>query len=232
MLAQKIKSLSHRLLPCLPPGFRLPFLAWIYSITGSEPELKWLHLIGPCKGLAIDVGANCGFYTLALARLYHEVIAFEPNKEIAALLVDAKLAGVKVIHSAVSSAPGVATLFIPRVDGVTLSGWASLDQGNCPGAMDFDRREIPLCTLDSFRFENVGFIKIDVEGHELSVIKGAAETIRRDKPAMLLEVREAQLPELRSLLSEWGYCETTLKKLGGPEGADGNYIFIPNGKKI
>jgi hypothetical protein len=47
--------------------------------------------------------------------------------------------------------------------------------------------DIPLKTLDSFGFEEVDFIKIDVEGYELSVVKGAKETLLREKPFMVIE---------------------------------------------
>lgn len=43
-------------------------------------------------------------------------------------------------------------------------------------------------TLDSFKLDNVGFIKIDVEGAQLLVLKGAEETIKRNKPVMLIEL--------------------------------------------
>lgn len=227
MLIQKLRSLAHRLLPCCPSRLRLPFLAWIYSVTGGEPEIACLNIIGPCRGIAIDVGANYGFYALAMSRLYNEVVAFEPNQSVATPLISAGLKGVKIIHAGVSSKTGRATLFVPRLGDVVLSGWASLGRDNCPEATGFDCLEISLCTLDSFQFENVGFIKIDVEGHELSVIQGGAETIKRDKPHLLVEVRAEHLPELQSLLSEWGYVETTLKALGGPGGTLGNHLFIP-----
>ncbi len=47
--------------------------------------------------------------------------------------------------------------------------------------------DIPMRTLDSFGFEGVDFIKIDCEGYELFVIRGAEETIKRCKPIMVVE---------------------------------------------
>jgi FkbM family methyltransferase len=227
MLSQKFHSLVHRLAPWLPSRLRLPFMAWAYSCSGWEKEVGWLKEIGPCRGMAIDVGANFGFYSLAMSSLYTKVVAFEPNKNVAAPLIEAALPNVEIVHAGVSSGQGTATLFVPLLNGVVMPGWASLDEQNCSGATELIQQEIPLRTLDSFQFEKVGFIKIDVEGHELEVLRGAAKTIQQDHPHLLIEVRDENLRQLHALLSEWGYDQTTLQSLGGPEGTPGNHLFVP-----
>jgi FkbM family methyltransferase len=64
-------------------------------------------------------------------------------------------------------------------------------------------------TLDSFDLDNVGFIKIDVEGHEESVLKGGINTIKRSRPNLLIEIEERHSPQsLRrasQFLNELGY---------------------------
>jgi hypothetical protein len=52
---------------------------------------------------------------------------------------------------------------------------------------------VPLQTLDSYRFEGVSLIKIDVEGHEYSVIEGAAKTITSSRPALLIEIEQRHI---------------------------------------
>ena len=47
---------------------------------------------------------------------------------------------------------------------------------------------VPIRTLDSYGFENVGFIKIDVEGFELATLKGAARTLQTSRPKLLIEI--------------------------------------------
>jgi FkbM family methyltransferase len=49
-------------------------------------------------------------------------------------------------------------------------------------------------TLDSYKLDAVGFMKIDVEGHEFSVLEGASNTIRRCKPNMVIEIEERHKP--------------------------------------
>jgi len=82
-------------------------------------------------------------------------------------------------------------------------------------------------TLDSLALRNVTFIKIDVEGHELEVLRGATETLRANRPVMMIEIRDHNLTPVRELLDGLGYAETTMKALTGHEGSEGNYFFTP-----
>src|SRR5205823_1478851 len=69
--------------------------------------------------------------------------------------------------------------------------------------------QVPMSRLDESDLGAIGFIKVDVEGHELAVMRGAAETLKRHHPALLIEAasqhRPAALPTLASYLSEFGY---------------------------
>ena len=226
-MTQILARLIGRALPLCPSRMRLRLMAWSCSIIGWEPEVRRLKEIGPCRGMALDVGANHGFYSLALSRLYQKVVAFEPNKNVASPLIAAALPNVEIIHAGISSREGTARLFIPFVNGMVLPGWASLDEGNCPEATKIVPQEIPLRTLDSFEFQNVGFVKIDVEGHELEVLRGGSQTIQHNHPHLLIEVKEEHRAQVRTLLDEWGYCEKTLQDLAGVPGSPDNLIFVP-----
>lgn len=216
-----------RIEPRLPDKWQLAFLAKAYSLTGWEPEAKCLMKIGPCRGMAIDAGANKGFYSLALSKIYSKIVAFEPNKNVVVPLIAAALPGVEIIHVGLSSNSSTATFYVPISNGTLLSGWGSLNEHNCPGSTGVEVQEIQLRTLDSFGFTDVGFIKIDVEGHEFEVLCGASNTIQRDRPHLLIEIRDQNLPRVQEMLSGWGYYETTLLALGGPQGARENHLFLP-----
>jgi FkbM family methyltransferase len=227
LASQKFLSLMTHLEPWLPAKWRLGLMARSYSFAGWEPEVLWLKKIGPCRGMAVDAGANKGFYSLALSRLYSKVVAFEPNKHIAASLIAAELPRVEIVHVGLSSRNGVATFYIPSFHEKSLPGWGSLDEHNCPDATAMEKQMISLRTLDSYRFKGLGFVKIDVEGHEVKVLRGAVETIQRERPHLLVEVREEHLTEVRELLSGLDYAEITLASLGGPTISSENHIFVP-----
>lgn len=224
MIPQRIQRLSRRLVPFLPPPWRLPFRATLDLWAGVEPEAGALDRIGPCRGMAIDVGANYGLYSHALAKHYQRVIAFEPNPHASALLTQWGSPKVQLIPIGLSNRAGAATLWVPRNHELELSGWGSLDPGNCPDAKQQTKYAIELRTLDSFEFEDVRFIKIDVEGHELEVLQGGADTITRQKPDLLIEVRSRE-SEVRDLLSSWGYGGKTLEERIGVRGSPANWIF-------
>jgi FkbM family methyltransferase len=226
--AQKLFSAANRIQAIIPGRFRLPLLVMTYGmLSENEKEAYHLRQIGPCRGTAIDIGANFGLYSLQMSRLYQRVISFEPNPEVAAPLIAARLANVTLIHEGVSSRSDEATLFIPVANGVKLAGWASLNQENCPQATSFSRLAIPLRTLDAHGFNDVGLIKIDVEGHEIEVLRGAEQTIRRCRPHLIIEVQDEHLRDVRAMLSGWGYGEKTLRQLVGVEGSPQNYLFLP-----
>ena len=153
----------------------------------GEPELLALRDMVRRGCTAIDVGANRGFYSHALARIARRVEAFEPNPAVAAF-ARAKLGRRVRLHEvALSDRDGTAAFYVPRTPeghGMHLLG----NLGNFHRTPDLDRSEVRLATLDSFGFTDVGFIKIDVEGSELDVIAGARATIKRDRPNLLVEL--------------------------------------------
>lgn len=168
--------------------------AWLYypykaakEARRGEPELAFLRDIVPRGRTAIDVGANRGIYSYALAKVAGRVEAFEPHPALAQF-VAGKLGRRVTVHTvALSNRTGTATLHVPRNDaGKSLHLMGSLR--NVHVTQDIARIEVPLATLDGFAFSDVGFIKIDVEGSELEVLEGASQTIARDRPSLLIEL--------------------------------------------
>jgi hypothetical protein len=93
------------------------------------------------------------------------------------------------LHSvALSNHAGTANLHIP-IDGAGVEHDASASIEHT-GTLLARNQLVLLRTLDSYRFENVSFIKIDVEGHEYAVLDGACETIALSKPALLVEIEQ------------------------------------------
>ncbi|MBV8144368.1 MAG: FkbM family methyltransferase [Gammaproteobacteria bacterium] len=194
------------LLPLTPARRRLELLAWSNrNFEGVEPELAMLDRLVPrgCR-TAIDAGANVGLYTLRLARLCHAVYAFEINPGVTGDLERAELPNVKVMHVGLSSVERSVVLYIPLLHGkMPLEGWASLTPGNCPDTDIHTEITGEVRTLDSYAIANVDFVKIDVEGHELELLKGARETLARYHPRILAEAKN--LSPVAALLAPLGY---------------------------
>lgn len=156
-----------------------------------EPELDIL-----CRTLtrgvrAIDVGANEGVYTHAFARCGAVVEAFEPLPSCLDVLrsYERDHRNVRVHGHALGAQEGSATLYLPERDGRSVSGHASLEQANGTSATI----TVHVRPLDAYAFDNVGVIKVDVEGHELDVLRGGRNTMARNRPVLLVEIEQRHL---------------------------------------
>src|SRR5205807_1377063 len=173
-----------------PSRARLPLKFWWRRFRKTlEPEASFLLKERWDRGTAIDIGANEGLYSYALAKLFDRVEAFEPNETASADLRDYDCPKIYLHRVALSRSEGEGTLHVPVLEGVVSSGWGSLERETLPPSESVTTQIVRTRTLDSYGFENVVFIKIDVEGHELSVLEGATETIARSRPIMLLETK-------------------------------------------
>jgi FkbM family methyltransferase len=185
----------------LPDRFVGPAIRRVYSRV--EPELARLDEFVPPGRTAIDVGAWYGPWTQRLTPIASSVVAVEPTEALAQHLRDA-FPGVVVIEAAASDRPGTADLYVP--DAGSAVGISSLEAGAGSAV------PVRLVTIDSLDLSDVGFIKVDVEGHELPALRGAASTIQRDRPVLLveLEIRIQQIGPIVTLLESWGYTAFVL----------------------
>lgn len=187
-MTNKLKTLVRDL---LPKRYQVPAKYWYSWFRGAiEEEMKFLELIVRNHDRVIDVGGNRGIYAYQLWKLGARVEVFEPNPTCFRVL-KAWAAGkpdVNIHSVALSSRAGSANLHIP-IDGsgVEHDASASIENEGFAHARD---QLVPLQTLDSYRFEGVSLIKIDVEGHEYSVIEGAATTLASSMPALLVEIEQ------------------------------------------
>jgi FkbM family methyltransferase len=178
------------------------------EVRGVEPELAMLREFVPAGCTAIDAGANRGYYSWALANVAASVEAFEPNPVLARFAQTKLGRRVRLHEVALSDHDGVATLYVPR-----RAGGSSLhiigNLGNVYAHDDVDKIQVRLATLDRYAFKSVGFIKIDVEGSEMEVLAGARETIRINRPSMLIEllagIHGDHLARIDQIKNDFGY---------------------------
>jgi FkbM family methyltransferase len=173
-------------LPNIPPAaaYRL-----CDKLGNLERELKYLEVIVPRGGLAIDIGANVGLWCYRLSSHFDRVEAFEPQPRLYHHLEHSNLPGVQLHSCALSSKRGSSVLKIPAYWGLRIAGMATLNE--LEGV--YEEVTVELRTLDEFDFRGVSFIKIDVEGHESDVLAGGQETVRREKPVMVIEIEQRHL---------------------------------------
>lgn len=163
---------------------------------------------------AVDVGANLGTLTLAMARSVGEtgrVIAFEPQAAIHGCLqqtlADSGIGHVELHRRAVGATAGRAV--VPQLDlgqAANFGGVSIADAGDSVGEMERGGDMVELVCLDDLELPACRLLKIDVEGRELDVLRGASGLIGRCRPLIVVECdRPDRLAPLRALLREHGY---------------------------
>lgn len=173
---------------------QVPAKYWYGRLRGTlEEEMKILGSLVGRHDRVIDVGGNRGIYTYQFWRLGTWVEVFEPNPTCLRILM-AWAVGKSTVHLhsvALSSSFGHANLRIPIDEfGIEHDASASIENEGFAHARD---QLVPLKTLDSYGFEGISLIKIDVEGHEHRVIEGAVSTIASSKPALLVEIEQRHI---------------------------------------
>lgn len=175
----------------------------------GEIELHFLKVLCRRDADAIDVGADSGTYVHYMRPHARRVIAYEPLPESAKALGAKFGRGVSVEAVALSDRAGTAELRVPVVGGIAITGCATL----APRAAVFyptcKSITVPTARLDAVYQGRAGLLKIQVEGHEQAVLEGAIETIRRDRPRLLVKIDERLAPggldRARAFLAGLGY---------------------------
>lgn len=176
------------------------YYAYLVSHTPeewAENDTVFVKSLVHAADTVLDVGASYGGYTKFLSEMVGpsgRVYSFEPNPPIFDFLSHnvrkLKLPNVEFFKTALSDRKGRANIVIPHYRwGSECHYDATLEQQS----KDADCRQIEIAvdTLDSWfaeREEKIAFIKCDVNNHELSFLRGGLQTIRRSKPAMLIEI--------------------------------------------
>lgn len=158
------------------------------------------------QGLTVDIGANYGvatieFFTNTVGNRY---TLFEPIAEnchcIEQTLKNSNI-NYTLHNVGMSNTEGTANFFFNK----NMSGTSGITENNT------GNRTISVKTLDSYEFNDVVFIKIDTEGHELEVIQGAMKTITEQQPVLFFEVdpksdqQKQKLTAIFDILHSAGY---------------------------
>ena len=157
----------------------------------EEHILKLITNFSKRNTVILDIGANIGCHCVGLNKKNMgrnmKVVAFEPQPFVFDILqfnMKNNCANYECYNVGLSDTETKIFLEMPDYTLCENPGGFNLDlQGK-----DHTKTPIQIKTLDSYNFENVSLIKIDVEGLENQVLKGAYSTILRSKPIMIIEI--------------------------------------------
>ena len=138
------------------------------------------------RRLALDVGAHVGIWTRHLSEEFDEVWAMEPNPENAECLTKntAHLNNVVIRNEGASWTSDMMTLVHNRQGNSGM--WSLAAPGQKADGTAYFVKVIP---IDTLALPYLDFMKIDAEGHEPAVLRGAKDTIERCRPVLCLEVK-------------------------------------------
>jgi len=180
-----------------------------------EPELL---LVGDyiSKGdIVFDIGANAGEYTFKFEQCVgsKNVYSFEPIPKLYKNLKKI-FRKVNIELLAFSNKSGLSQFKIPVINDVVYDTRGKLDiEITEPGETNYELIDVQCKTIDEYVAEKsipkIALIKIDVEGHEFNVVKGAIKTLREYKPIILIEIEQRHhdmpISTIFNFIKELGY---------------------------
>ena len=195
-----------------------------------EEELLFLDKIVDKNIESVDVGVYRGVYTFQLAKLSKHVHSFEPNPLIFPYLnknLKKIVKNITLYNTALSDVKTVTDLKISKRFNTIIKknyeeryklGTATIHKNNLLTNEEFITCKVKTERLDDLLAnKNIGFIKIDVEGHEKNVLKGSETLIKKNKPILLVEIEERhskeKVEDTINFINNLGYKSYFLDKL-------------------
>ena len=244
-----IKDLEFILKKIIPEKYLLKKRLKRAIEKNYEKELEVISQFADKSKDALDIGVYRGVYSYKLSQNYNLVHSFEPNPLLYPHLkrnLKKIINNIKLYNLALSDKNGETRLKLPirnnsifstNIEELYQLGAASIHPEN--KFEKFKEVVVKMKKLDDLKFENkIGFIKIDVEGHELEVIKGSSKIIYENMPILLVEIekRHTKKPVLESInyIKNMGYdCFfvknkklISVEKLENKD-SENNYYFLP-----
>tara|TARA_B100000686_G_scaffold234450_1_gene242197 strand:- start:256 stop:1008 length:753 start_codon:yes stop_codon:yes gene_type:complete len=187
-----------------------------------EEEMRIVPALCSADKISLDVGVFRGVYSYLLSKHSLRVVGFEANPIMFKYLernLTSIIKNLKLYNLALSNEHGDAKLKIPlrkksffkfNFEDYYEGGMATIHPENILEGKEINTFSIKKEKLDSFKFNNkVGFIKIDVEGHEQKVLEGSLKMLENNQPNLLIEIekrhRKLDPDYTISFLKEVGY---------------------------
>lgn len=195
------------------------YRAWRYRFRVDPAEIHYILSVLQPGDTAVDIGCHKGGYLYWMRRqvgMMGRVYAFEPQPRLFEYLTGIQkqlnFSNVQLENMGLSSQTGSMALYIPASSSGTSPG-ATLNAVAGDHSTGFHRHIVPVTTLDAyFLAEGIrpALLKIDVEGHELEVLKGGRALLGACRPRILMECENRHLgsgnvQEVFSFLLDLGY---------------------------
>lgn len=189
---------------------------WICEVDGALPH--WVAEQCAKKRTIIQAGGNCGLYANLHAEWFDTVVTIEPDPiNFRCLAMNCTNPRILPLRAALADTCG------RRVGMV--GGYQ-----NCGARQTAEGSEIRTLTIDALGLDDVDCIHLDVEGDEMAAIRGAAATIARCRPAIVLELNERAVEKgwgeaaLAAKLTSFGYQHSSI--------VGDNHCWLPGPEKV
>ena len=193
---------------------------------GTYQIKKLRRALSRCRNFrtAVDVGGHVGLWSMQLAKHFRNVIAFEPIAEHRECFRE-NLKGRRGVEL-VACALGARAGFVRFDTNPSSSGDTHVHAEGNDGVSDTHMDGAIVETLDSFDLPDVDFMKLDCEGYELFALQGAALTIERDRPVIIVEQKPGRAQ--RFGLPERGAVDWLLGKgYRLTDEMSGDFVLVP-----
>jgi FkbM family methyltransferase len=179
-----------------------------FCIRKEMIELRQINLIHG-SGM-VQAGGNSGLYPVLFTEFFNPVITFEPNPiNFHCLVNNCQIPNVIKFNAALGAKNG-------KIKSVELF-WSNSGMSKVEEVDSSDY--IPMTTIDAFEFTDIGMIQLDVEGYEFEVLKGAMQTIKNNRPVLMIETDNPE--KVSKILSKYQY--TLYKELENQI----DFIYVP-----
>jgi FkbM family methyltransferase len=177
---------------CPPNDLRVLPIETLNFKSYEEDELNFIFSLLGNDAIVLDIGANLGWYSLAISKIFPaaQIYAFEPLPHIFDYLTSHmtlnKTQNIQAFNFGLSDEIGQRTFYFATNNSVNAS-MINVSNNECAQKIN-----VNLTTLDAFtkerKMKKIDFIKCDVEGAELKVLKGAFQVLENDRPVILCEM--------------------------------------------
>ena len=232
------------------------WLSHVWKCAVLSPHREWratLANLVPQDGTVIDVGAHGGQFTRLFARTVPRglVVAVEPSSYTRSVLRMvlwlARVRNVVVFAAGLGAESGAAVLRTPiKRHGQMGYGLATLDGSGTARSV---AEPVPVATLDALvdalGLMAIHFINVDIEGHEAAMVAGGRETLRRFRPAVLLEQDPnflaragSSIEALSAEMVALGYAphrrsrDDAHPRIAEGESLEGDILWLPSGLRV